>query len=390
MPSSLRSSPKYADKNPETGIGGEERCLQILEVGASIVWDDPCDTLNVTQEYRSTPPCDQSNAIYVDADCNPCTGVDGQEALINWVGTTAPPPPGQNTDPDLNPLVDPNLFAFVSPAGDKKIHLQWDNASELRKDPITGEELFEGYRVWRVDNWQRPEGSIGPSPEEWMKIAEFREHPEDSKSEGARNLREIKDRDMLPIGQTEDEIPKDIYPIGYYSYMDSLGILNGKLYFYSVTAFGVTVRRNTVTGRDEVVELGGQPAAVEAEAVIPRWGATPGCDNIKVVPNPYRGGADWDLIPSDSDPTGSKIAFNNLPPTRCTIRIYTLAGDLIVESTHDGRSGDGTYLWNLITRNGQNVTSGIYLYSAEYGDYQTEDGVDVAGEICRGRFVIIR
>ena len=69
--------------------------------------------------------------------------------------------------------------------------LQWDNSSELRVDPITGLNLFEGYRIWRVDNWQRPEGSIGPSTEEWMKIGEFRNDigSEEANSQGAIALR---------------------------------------------------------------------------------------------------------------------------------------------------------------------------------------------------------
>jgi hypothetical protein len=61
------------------------------------------------------------------------------------------------------------------------------------------------------------------------------------------------------------------------------------------------------------------------------------------------------------------------------IRIFTLSGDLIQEAQHDGAQGNGTYFWNLISRNGQNVVSGIYLYVVESGK-----------ELCRGRFVIIR
>jgi hypothetical protein len=84
-------------------------------------------------------------------------------------------------------------------------------------------------------------------------------------------------------------------------------------------------------------------------------------------------------LPSDKDPTGSKIAFRNLPQTVSTIKICTLSGDLVQEAQHDGTQGDGTYFWNLISRNGQNVVSGIYLYT-----------VDSGSQTCRGKFVIIR
>jgi hypothetical protein len=365
-----------ADQNEMTGIDGKERCLRALEPGDEVIWNDPCDTLEVED-----PPHRSSECKWVDGDCNPCTGVGGAEQLINWVGTTAPPPPSLNTDPTIDPFVIPGLEAFVPPAGDKKVVLQWDNASELRVDPITGAKLFEGYRVWRVDNWQRPEGSIGPAPEEWMLIAEFRLNPKDPLGFNSPNhLSQVTDRDVNFVDETDSGDP--IYPIGRYSYTDSLGIINGKVHFYSVTAFGILKLNDPVTGEEVEIELGGQPAASEVEVVIPRWAAQEGgvnCDAIRVVPNPYRGSAAWDLIPSEQDPTGTKIAFRNLPNEKSTVRIYTLSGDLVQSAEHDGRNGDGTYFWNLITRNGQNVVSGMYLYSVEH-----------PGGVCRGRFVIIR
>ncbi len=366
-----------ADQNPETGIDGKERCLRALEPGDEVVWDDPCDTLGTSITHRR-PEC-----LWVDADCNPCTGIQGGEQLVNWVGTVAPPAPANNTDPTLDPLRDPDLRAFVLPAADRKVILQWDNSSELSADPITGEQLFEGYRVWRADNWERPEGSVGPSAEEWMKIAEFRLNPDAAQEKSALHLREATVRTVIPIGVTDDG--KNVYPIGRYQYEDTDGIINGKLYFYSVTAFGVLERRNPVTGELEKLELGGQPNATEADAVIARWDAVSGgCDRVTVVPNPYRGGAGWDLIPADHDPTGTKLAFRNLPEGRSTIRIYTLAADLVQTIEHESAGGDGTVFWNMVSRNGQNITSGVYLYSVE------ASSGDAAGQICRGRFVIIR
>jgi hypothetical protein len=367
-----------SDGNRETGIGGKERCLFILESTGSIVWDDPCDTLATVRIIKSTPPCNRSDAEYVDADCDPCTGVEGKETLIHWVGAIAPPSPGVNT----NRLArQPGITA--APAGDRNVVVQWDNTSELFPDPITGADIFEGYRVWRADNWQRPEGSIGPAPEEWMKIAEFRLHPEDANSNGAVGLRlpyptgPLR-RDVHEIGFTSEDPPRPIYPAGRYQFDDTKGILNGKLYFYAVTAFGLTEVFNPITNRTEEVEIAGSPSAVEAEAVVPRWGAQESCDAVSVVPNPYRGSAAWDLIPSDRDPTGSKIAFRNLP-AGSTVRIYTLAGDLVKEEAFAGEDGSGTFFWNMLTRNGQNVTSGVYLYSVQH-----------PGGTCRGRFVIIR
>ena len=98
------------------------------------------------------------------------------------------------------------------------------------------------------------------------------------------------------------------------------------------------------------------------------------------------------MIPREEDPSGTKVTFMNLPRTKGTIHVYTLAGDLVVDLPFDGRppadlqsgkdpviEGQGSVPWNLISRNGQKIVSGIYLYSVD-----TELGRKV------GRFVIIR
>jgi hypothetical protein len=73
------------------------------------------------------------------------------------------------------------------------------------------------------------------------------------------------------------------------------------------------------------------------------------------------------------------VDFFGLPRTHSTIRIYTLAGDLVQVIDHDGSSGNGEAAWNLISRNGQDVQSGIYLFTVE-----SSAGHQV------GKFVLIR
>jgi hypothetical protein len=386
-----------ADQNVMTGVEGRELCLAVLDERArEIMWDDPCDTLMTTRSFTQRF-CDPTGANFVDDDCDPCTGIEGKEELLNWVGTTAPPPPNLNTDPALmeDRLAQPGFELFVTPPGrDRRVVLQWDNASELRPDPITGKNLFEGYRVWRVDNWQRPEGSIGPTPSEWMLLAEFRRNPRDGK--GVLSPRHLRSVTRFDRGDDANEIKEQTpfgpqFYIGRYEWPDTAGVTNGKVYFYAVTAFGVDTRINASTGFPESIELGGSPAAVQRELVVASWQPGTSCSDIKVVPNPYRGGADWDLMPSDCDPTGTKIAFRNLPEGWERINIYTLAGDLVLSADQElsrvvgnceisqGNRQDGTFYWDLITRSGQNVVAGVYLYVVETGN-----------ELCRGRFVIIR
>jgi hypothetical protein len=101
---------------------------------------------------------------------------------------------------------------------------------------------------------------------------------------------------------------------------------------------------------------------------------------VKVVPNPYLVRAGWDL---DND--YQRVQFINLP-TECTIKIYTIAGDLVKTLTHaepyqggfDNHTR-GTAYWNLQTENNQKVTTGVYVFRV----------VSPFGEAV-GRFAVIR
>ena len=364
-----------ADNDPQTGILGQERCLQALNPGSVVVWQ-PCDSLANPIEHRGAA------CLWVDGDCDPCTGIGGKETRVNWVGTTPPPRPRSNVDPVFREQFETDPLAFPYgklPENENSIVLQWDNSSELAKDPISKERLFEGYRIYRADRWDRPEGSLGPAREDWQLVATFRKTPIDGLGTGSTKHLSRAQRDEVTLSSTTpDGLP--VYPVGRYEWVDNNGIHNGKVYFYSVVAF-------SKLGEDaygEEILLEGQPTAVEEEWLVPRWNSVGteenfSCEQVMVVPNPYRGSANWDLRPSDVDPTGTKIALRNLPDAVSTIRIYNIAGDLVLNEVHDGTLGNGTFFWNLITRNGQNAVSGIYAYSVQF-----------PGGTCRGRFVVIR
>jgi hypothetical protein len=145
------------------------------------------------------------------------------------------------------------------------------------------------------------------------------------------------------------------------------------------------------TASQDVV-LSSNPSAQNVQVIYPRGNSQDDQEDVCVVPNPYRATAEWDLVPREEDPSGTKVTFMNLPRTRGTIRIYSLAGDLVRELPFDGSApadlqfgkdavyqGTGSVPWNLISRNGQKIVSGIYLFSVD-----TELGKEV------GKFVIIR
>ena len=83
---------------------------------------------------------------------------------------------------------------------------------------------------------------------------------------------------------------------------------------------------------------------------------------IKVVPNPY-------LVRNRWEPSAdySKLQFTHLPE-KCTIRIYTLAGNLVQTLEHDGaESHSGTEDWDLLSKDNQKVSSGLYIFHVESG-----------------------
>lgn len=85
-------------------------------------------------------------------------------------------------------------------------------------------------------------------------------------------------------------------------------------------------------------------------------------DNIYVVPNPYVGASD--LEPDNKLPSQNRgerrIYFENLP-MNCTIRIFTLSGELVTTIEHNEGMDNGREYWNLLNLDGFSVAYGVYL-----------------------------
>ena len=92
---------------------------------------------------------------------------------------------------------------------------------------------------------------------------------------------------------------------------------------------------------------------------------------MAVVPSPFRATEAWDRI------GGNEIHFINLP-SEAVIKIYTVSGDLVTELQHKDAVRDFAR-WDLKNANGQDVSSGIYMYRVEAASFTFQD-----------RFVVIR
>jgi len=268
--------------------------------------------------------------------------------------------------------------------------------------------LTRGYRVpiclYPGDLWDPQSGQV------------LRAHPEiPCVKDSLGNCHE----EMGKVLDSQEITYKTQYEVGRYQLVDR-EVKNGFVYFYSVTA-GDSSSSGTITTQDD--ELVARRSAVEAEAVVPQ-GGTRASRDVWVVPNPYRGYADitrrpssWDLTPNATDPTGTHVDFLGLPAGTWTINIFTVSGDLVQvlrsgDEVNESLRGpavvrnpnynpsdptsaptiivpgynqqqdtanDGQARWNLISRNGQDVVSGVYVFVVE-SDLGTQ----------RGKFVIIR
>jgi len=161
-------------------------------------------------------------------------------------------------------------------------------------------------------------------------------------------------------------------------------VFNGFTYYYAVTTFdrGYNIASGT-QGLNKV------------ESCLPEEGMPWACrddlspltinvrtqDNLSriyAVPNPYRTGGSRFTVPAYRNYPDEKIRFVNVPDV-CTLKIFTVAGDLIWEIEHNNPNS-GNIEWDVRNSRAEDVASGIYVYRIE----------DPNGQQVYGRLVIIR
>jgi len=233
---------------------------------------------------------------------------------------------------------------------DGTVDLSWRESRERvenyddpnRADSV--EQPFEGYRVWKSTQTKD-----GP----WTLLGTF--DVPDNEFESNSGLR--------------------------YQYTDR-DLVNNVEYFYAVTAF---------SKKDTTIDFPSQSTSRSATAqrVIPGTGPQDVLDSVAVVPNPYRGDIRYqDYDPPWEKPPGTRerwleqdrrLQFINLPE-QARIKIYTLDG-VHVQTLRHSSTRRGFEDWDMISRAGQAIASGIYLYTVE----------NVAnGNATTGKFVVIK
>lgn len=250
--------------------------------------------------------------------------------------------------------------------------LYWTDSAEDSIDPVTGRQDFEGYRVYRSDPGDDRAGNILG---EAGIIAQYdREGNDVGFNNGLDDIRLD-----APISFPDD-------PATYAYRFEADGLLDGWQYAFAVTAFD---EGDTVSGLEPLESS----KTTNAVRVFP--GTSPNTDGeVGVFPNPYRVRAAWD----GELATQRKLYFYNLPE-RAQIRVYSLAGEIVIELDHDASTATddlrwfqdfstpdrvvagGVRAWDLLSENNLRLSSGLYLFSVQ--DLDT-------GETRTGKFVILR
>lgn len=203
--------------------------------------------------------------------------------------------------------------------GDRIVTLEWSTIiDQTYIDPYTGTNTLMGYYIYKTED---PNRLVWGAP-----------------------------IDSLMAGENLDP--------DYYSWSD-MDVLNGFYYSYAVTAFDSSGDESGIANvMDNINTIEIRPASNSSSNM----------GNIKVVPNPYVVSAAWErerlgnII--DGEPV-RELSFINLPP-QCTIKIFTLDGDLVKTLNHS--NGTGSEYWDIRSDYNQMVSTGIYFYYVKWSD----------------------
>ena len=93
-----------------------------------------------------------------------------------------------------------------------------------------------------------------------------------------------------------------------------------------------------------------------------------------VVPNPYVGAASFEPQRFAVSGRGERrLEFRGLPQ-QCTIRIYTITGELVQTLEHNGVITQGFVAWDLRTKDNLEVAPGLYIFQVEAENYTSYIG----------------
>jgi hypothetical protein len=88
-------------------------------------------------------------------------------------------------------------------------------------------------------------------------------------------------------------------------------------------------------------------------------------NSVAVVPNPYVAASEWERKPDLRSGRGERLLYFIHLPKQCTIRIYTLSGELVQTLEHDSMMEDGSEAWDLLSKDQMEIAYGIYIFHVD-------------------------
>lgn len=268
----------------------------------------------------------------------------------------------------LVPVPPPSPRIKVIPR-DNALDVYWERSPEDFEDPTSPvRKDFEGYRVY-----------VGESRDSLNLIAQYDLTAAPHDTTGFNT-------GLAPITLARDTTFDGDLTCRYKYTINNLR--DGFKYYVAVTSYDL--------GTLDIESLESGFAQNELLTVpAPAVGEHPG-NGVTVFPNPYRVETAWDRGQQAKD---HYLWFANLPE-QCSIRIYTLSGDLVFKTEFDGRTYDGSnarglfqlgtgiksvlpgtvWGWDMITDQGQAAATGLYLWAVE----------DKRGWRQHGKFLIVK
>ncbi|MGZ5243021.1 MAG: hypothetical protein ACXWDO_07610 [Bacteroidia bacterium] len=256
-------------------------------------------------------------------------------------------------EPPANPKV-----KIVTESG--KAQIYWNKASVNSVDPISKQQDFEGFRIYKTNIGDDMDLSL---TEDMKLIASF-----DSAGNNVGFNNGFKAIELPEPVTFEGDTTK------YYYKYEVGNLLNGWQYMFAVTAF------DKGNAQFNLQSLESSRTGNASHRVFAGTKPQVSDNQIGVYPNPYRGSAAWDGTSSRD----RKLYFYNLP-NRAKITIYTIAGDVIKTLDHNGGNytgediqwfrtygagnnkvfSGGEHAWDLLSENNQLVSHGLYMFSVK-------------------------
>jgi hypothetical protein len=280
---------------------------------------------------------------------SPCLNIEPgfKKVTLRW-GRTAL---CQNGRPGVDPMSiwdDDNKIAASYPP---------DHWRRVNPPPghVTGGRIFEGYRIYRSED---PLGTLN-------------------------SFTLVKQLDI------DDEFA---YNTGLDTMFVDTNLVRGKRYWYAVTSFGLPDRTINESSPSpgviiyDTLYTSNPESPIEAnmQSVDLTFSPSNRLGDVLVVPNPYRVDNDytsenggWEGRGREWTENNRLLKFIHLPP-KCTIRVFSIAGDEITTLQHDDPVR-GEYDWDILSGSFRALASGVYIYTVES---------DFGKQI--GKFVLIR